>query len=139
MKDLKIISGDKLHNSIRSFIIESETIIGDYEDMKSLILNMIKSGYMFNMNRDRLRDGMEDLTYMLCPSDDANQDRVERGLEYDDEVDSDDSDDLEFSESGGSVGEDRQERLEKKTDQDDTVEGDTIEDIEDIGNTKDLN
>ena len=34
------------------------------------------------MDRDRLRDAMEDITYMLCPNDDINKDRVSRGLEY---------------------------------------------------------
>tara|TARA_B100001093_G_scaffold514325_2_gene588109 strand:- start:60 stop:386 length:327 start_codon:yes stop_codon:yes gene_type:complete len=94
MKDLKVVTVDELHNSIRTFIINSETVIGDYEDMKSLILNMIKAGYMFNMDRDRLRDAMEDITYLLCPEDDANKDRVERGLEYDDDDDDDDDDDM---------------------------------------------
>ena len=90
MKELKVVSIDELHPSIRSFIVESNTIIGDYEDMKALILLMIRGGYMFNMDRDRLRDAMEDITYMLCPDDDANKDRVERGLEYDDDEDEDD-------------------------------------------------
>ncbi len=89
MKELKVVSVDDLHNTIRDFIVESKTIIGDYDDMKNLILNMVKAGYMFNMDRDRLRDAMEDITFMLCPDDDANRDRVERGLEYDDDDDSD--------------------------------------------------
>ena len=89
MKELKVIDIEKLHNSIRDFIVDSKTIIGDYEDMKKCILQMIKAGYMFNMDRDRLRDAMEDITFMLCPDDDANKDRVERGLEYDDDDDSD--------------------------------------------------
>ncbi len=89
MKELKVVSVDELHNTIRDFIVESNTIIGDYEDMKTLILNMVKAGYMFNMDRDRLRDAMEDITFLLCPDDDANRDRVERGLEYDDDSDSD--------------------------------------------------
>tara|TARA_A100001015_G_scaffold58511_1_gene64432 strand:+ start:163 stop:465 length:303 start_codon:yes stop_codon:yes gene_type:complete len=89
MKELKVITVDELHNSIREFIVESNAIIGDYEDMKTLILTMVKAGYMFNMDRDRLRDAMEDITFMLCPDDDANKDRVERGLEYDDDDDSD--------------------------------------------------
>ena len=108
MKELKVIDIEKLHNSIRDFIVDSKTIIGDYEDMKKCILQMIKAGYMFNMDRDRLRDAMEDITYMLCPDDDANRDRVERGLEYDD------------SESD-------EENL------------DISDEIEDIGNTTDLN
>ena len=98
MKDLKIISVDNLHQVICDFIKEEQNmmdsglssdgagdVIGDYEDMKVLILTMIKAGYMFNMDRDRLRDAMEDITFMLCPDDDANKDRVERGLEYDDD------------------------------------------------------
>lgn len=89
MKELKVISVDELHNSIRDFIINSNSVIGDYEDMKGVILNMVKAGYMFNMDRDRLRDAMEDITFLLCPDDDANKDRVERGLEYDDDSDSD--------------------------------------------------
>ena len=94
MKELKVVGVDELHNTIRDFIVESNTIIGDYEDMKSLILNMVKAGYMFNMDRDRLRDAMEDITYMLCPDDDANRDRVERGLEYDDD-ETDDMDEID--------------------------------------------
>ena len=90
MKDLTVVTVDTLHSSIRDFIINSKTVIGDYEDMKSLILTMIKAGYMFNMDRDRLRDAMEDITFMLCPDDDANKDRVERGLEYDDDDSEDD-------------------------------------------------
>ena len=93
MKELKVISIDELHNSIREFIIDSNSIIGDYEDMKGVILTMVKAGYMFNMDRDRLRDAMEDITFMLCPDDDANRDRVERGLEYDDD-DSESDDDI---------------------------------------------
>ena len=89
MKELTIVTVDTLHESIRGFIVDSVSIIGDYEDMKALVLNMIKAGYMFNMDRDRLRDAMEDITFMLCPDDDANKDRVERGLEYDDDSDDD--------------------------------------------------
>ena len=100
MKELKVVSIDELHSSIRKFIVETKTIIGDYEDMKALILLMIRAGYMFNMDRDRLRDAMEDITFMLCPDDCANKDRVERGLEYDDD------DDDEYDEHDGHDGHD---------------------------------
>ena len=92
MKDITVVSVDNLHESIRSYIMNGNIIISSYEDMKDVVLNMIKSGYMFNMDRDRLRDAMEDMTFMLLPTDDAIKDRVERGLEYDDFSDSDDSD-----------------------------------------------
>ena len=103
MKELKVIDNEKLHNSIRDFIVDSKTIIGDYEDMKKCILQMIKAGYMFNMDRDRLRDAMEDITYMLCPDDDANRDRVERGLEYDDSED-DSEEDLDITDEIEDIG-----------------------------------
>ena len=93
MKELTVVASDNLHSSIRNFIIKSETIIMDYEDMKELVLKMIKAGYMFNMDRDRLRDAMEDITFMLCPNDDVNRDRVEKGLEW--EMDSDSDSDIE--------------------------------------------
>ena len=121
MKDLKIVPVDELHTSIRTFIVDTKTIIGDYEDMKSLILTMIKAGYMFNMDRDRLRDAMEDLTFLLCPDDDANKDRVERGLEYDDD------DDDETDESDDEV--DAQHRTPRGKNND----------VEDIGNVSELN
>lgn len=89
MKELIVVTVDTLHATIRENIIKSKAVIGDYEDMKGLVLNMIKAGYMFNMDRDRLRDAMEDITFMLCPDDEANKDRVERGLEYDDDSDDD--------------------------------------------------
>ena len=38
MKDLKIISVDELHSTLRTFIIDNDIVIGDYDDMKSLIL-----------------------------------------------------------------------------------------------------
>ena len=73
--------------------IESKgVVIGEYEDMKTMILDMIACGHMFNMERDRLRDAMEDITFMLNPND-VNKDRVSRGLEYDDD-DSDEEIDI---------------------------------------------
>ena len=92
MKDIKVISTENIHECVCKFIDETGTIIGDYDDMKALVLTMIRAGYMFSGDRDRLRDAMEDITYMLCPDDDANRDRVEKGLEYDEEDDESDDD-----------------------------------------------
>ena len=89
MREVKVITIDNLHVTIIQFIAEGKHIIGEYDDMKEVIILMIKSAYMFNMDRDRLRDAMEDITYMMCPSDDINKDRVSRGLEYEEEDDSD--------------------------------------------------
>ena len=153
MNEFKLVTADNLHNTIRTFLVQAESIIGDYDDMKDVILTMIKAGYMFNMDRDRLRDAMEDITYMLCPSDDANKDRVERGLEYDD-----DDDDDGYSSSGSdedfesrAVIEQAQKKLEKKQKQKQgssrsteyIISGDSegsivIEDIGDVGDIPDV-
>ena len=101
MKDLTIVTVDNLHESIRSFIMNGSILISNYEDMKEVILNMIKFGYMFNMDRDRVRDAMEDMTFMLLPTDDAIKDRVERSLDYDEfSDDSGDSDDSDIEDIG---------------------------------------
>ena len=88
--EVKMITTDNLHKSVIDFINENKIIIGEYDDMKDCILKMIRSYHVFNMDRDRLRDAMEDITFMLCPEDDINKDRVSRGLEYEysDEEDS---------------------------------------------------
>jgi hypothetical protein len=93
MKDIKVVPVEELHQSICTYINDKDIVIGDYNDMKAAVLNMIRAGYMFNMDRDRLRDALEDITFMLCPDDDANKDRVARGLEWEEEEDDDDSDD----------------------------------------------
>ena len=100
-----MITTDNLHKGILDFINEKNIIIGEYDDMKDCILKMIRSYHVFNMDRDRLRDAMEDITFMLCPEDDINKDRVSRGLEY------------EYSDDEGEEEEDEEE-----------------EGIEDIGN-----
>ena len=89
MKDLKIVVADKIHETIVSYIREHKVVIGDYEDMKECVLNMVRSGHCFAMDRDRLRDAMEDITFMCSPEDDANRDRVCKSLEYDDDSDDD--------------------------------------------------
>jgi len=109
LENIKIVTTDNLHSTILYFIKEGGIIIGEYDDMKECILKMIRAFYFFNMDRDRLRDAMEDITFAFCPTDDINKDRVSRGLEYeysDEEGDSDDED----------------------------VEDETVEDIEEIGN-----
>ena len=103
---LKIIKPDTLHMSIMCYISDNKISIVEYEDMKETILKMIRERYIFNMNRERLRDAMEDITYILSPEDDVNKDRVEKGLEYeysDDEGDDSDDDDDICEEEGAEL------------------------------------
>lgn len=103
--EIKTIKTEDLYQTILQFIEDGKHIIGDYEDMKEIILKMIRAGYVFDMDRERLRDAMEDITYMLCPEDDVNKDRVVKGLEYE-ETDSDSDDDYPPDlESGPSIEE----------------------------------
>jgi hypothetical protein len=115
--EVKIITTDNLHSTILDFIKSGEIIIGEYDDMKDCILKMIRAYYVFNMDRDRLRDAMEDITYMLCPNDDINKDRVSRGLEY------------EYSSD-----EEQDESDEEHVDQSDVHVENVDSGIEDIGN-----
>ena len=85
MKDLNIVKVDDLHQCLASWIKKNRVVIGDYEDMKDMVLNMIRAGHCFSMDRDRLRDAMEDISFMMNAEDDALKDRVLRSLEYEDE------------------------------------------------------
>lgn len=93
---IKIVTIENLHTSILQFIQDSEIIINEYDDMKECVLKMIRARYFFNMDRDRLRDAMEDITFAFCPEDDVNKDRVSRGLEYEysDDEEEDDIEDI---------------------------------------------
>uniref|UniRef100_A0A6C0F7Z5 Uncharacterized protein n=1 Tax=viral metagenome TaxID=1070528 RepID=A0A6C0F7Z5_9ZZZZ len=94
MKDLKIVKDTDVHQTICEWITDKRVVIGDYEDMKEMVLNMIRAGHCFSMDRDRLRDAMEDIAYMMNAEDDALKDRVLRSLEYEDEEDDEDFQDL---------------------------------------------
>ena len=72
MCPLKIVKIANLHETIYNYIQEKKISIIEYENMKDCILEMIREKYIFNMNRDRLRDAMEDITYILSPEQ-ANQ------------------------------------------------------------------
>ena len=41
-----------------------------------VVINMVRAKYFFTMDKNLLRGCMEDLTYMYCPSDDMNRDRI---------------------------------------------------------------
>ena len=94
--DLTLVTVENIHEVIPAFIIERQIIISSYEDMVEVVLEMIKTRHVFNMDRDLLRTIMEDLTYMYCPGDDINKERVMGQLEAsDDEDDEDDEDELD--------------------------------------------
>tara|TARA_Y100000996_G_scaffold232950_1_gene183305 strand:+ start:582 stop:932 length:351 start_codon:yes stop_codon:yes gene_type:complete len=94
--DLTLVTVENIHEIIPAFIIERQILISSYEDMVEVILEMVKNKHLFNMDRELLRTIMEDLTYMYCPGDDINKERVmEQLAASDDEDDEDDEDDME--------------------------------------------
>ena len=93
--NLTLVTVDNIHQIVPAFINEKKIIISSYEDMVEVILDMIKSRHVFNMDRDLLRTIMEDLTYTYCPGDDINKDRVMMQLVASDDEDNDEDDDDE--------------------------------------------
>ena len=73
---LKIVKQDTVYETIHSYISESSKSVTNYEDMIEVVLDMIREGHCFLMDRDILRDCLETLTFMYEPNDDMNKDRV---------------------------------------------------------------
>ena len=90
LNNLKLVTTENMHILIPQFINENQIIISGYDDMMEVILRMIKAKYFFNMDKNLLRGCLEDLTYMYCPGDDVNKDRVVSMLEPSDDEDDDD-------------------------------------------------
>ena len=93
--DLTLVTIENIHELLPSFIIERQILISSYDDMMDVVLDMVKSRHIFTMDRDLLRSIMEDLTYMYCPGDDINKERVIMQLapSSDEEDDEDEDDD----------------------------------------------
>ena len=104
--NLKLVSMENAHEIIPKYIADNNIIIGSYEDMMDSVLRMIKERHFFNMDKNILRGCMEDLTYMYCPGDDVNKDRVLGMLEP-----SDDEDESDGEDEGEGEDEDEGERI----------------------------
>ena len=105
--DLTLVTLENIHEVIPAFIIERQIIISSYEDMVEVILEMIKNKHVFNMDRSFLRTIMEDLTYMYCPGDDINKERVMELLDASEEEDDEEDDDCDNEDMPPQVKVDR--------------------------------
>ena len=94
--DLTLVTIENIHELLPRFIIERQILISSYDDMMDVVLEMVKSRHVFTMDRDLLRSLMEDLTYMYCPGDDINKERVIMQLapSSDEEEDEEDEEDI---------------------------------------------
>jgi len=99
MTTLTKVTVDNLYETINSYADTNKITVKDYDGMVTMVLGMVKDGYCFTMDRDILRDAMESLTYMYCPNDDMNKDRLRQQL-----LD-EDSDEEEEGCSSGDEGE----------------------------------
>tara|TARA_B100000767_G_scaffold100780_1_gene96728 strand:- start:116 stop:463 length:348 start_codon:yes stop_codon:yes gene_type:complete len=93
--DLTLVTVENIHEIIPAFIIDGQILISSYDDMVDVVLELVKNRHLFNMDRELLRTIMEDLTYMYCPGDDINKERVMGQLEASDDEDDDTDDDME--------------------------------------------
>jgi|TARA_B110000879_G_scaffold176542_1_gene230544 hypothetical protein len=93
--DLTLVTVENIHEIIPAFIIDRQILISSYDDMVDVVLELVKNRHLFNMDRELLRTIMEDLTYMYCPGDDINKERVMGQLEASDDEDDDTDDDME--------------------------------------------
>jgi len=97
INNLTLVTLDNIHQIIPDFIISNEIIITSYEDMMETVMTMIRNKHLFNMDRNILRSCLEDLTYMYCPGDDVNKDRILGMLEPSDDEDDDEDDEEDVS------------------------------------------
>ena len=93
--DLTLVTVENIHEIIPAFIIDGQILISSYDPMVDVVLELVKNRHLFNMDRELLRTIMEDLTYMYCPGDDINKERVMGQLEASDDEDDDTDDDME--------------------------------------------
>lgn len=89
IKGLKLVTIDNFHEVIPSFISANKIVIDTFEDMQDTYLRMIKSRFIFTIDREMLLCLLIDLTYMYHPEDDLNKERVLDLLFEEDEDDSD--------------------------------------------------
>jgi len=135
---LRLVTIENYHETIPKYITENEIIISEYDDMTNCVLQMIREGYCFNMDKNLLRGFLEDLTYMFSPNDDKNKDRIVNMLEESDDSDSDsDSEDTNGNMENimmnmlmqGMKGKETNESLDSK---DSTVNDSDVTDVTDV-------
>ena len=85
-RTLICITQENIFEEIHKYIKDTQVKIESFDDIKECILQMMKNMYCFNVERERLRECMEDITYQLIPNDE-NKERILEGLEYEDEGD----------------------------------------------------
>ena len=93
IRNITPVTLESIHEDIPEYIHNNQIIIANYNDMKDVYLRMLKDRYLFPIDRDILIACLTDMTYMYCPGDDLNKDRVIELLELEGDDDDDDDED----------------------------------------------
>src|SRR6056300_442170 len=96
IRDLTLVTVENFHIVVPEFLNSHKILITSYEDMMEAIAQMVQEKHLFNMDRDLLRSMMEDLTFMCCPGDDINKERVMLQLAPSDDEDGDSEDESDM-------------------------------------------
>ena len=98
--DIKtLVTQDNFHIEVPEFIHKNKRVIDNYEDLANVVIDMLKSRYFFNIEKNHMKDLMDDLVFIFNPGSEENIARVQN-LIYDSDSDSDSdissSDEWEF-------------------------------------------
>ena len=96
IKNLTLVTVENFHIIVPDFLNSHKILITSYEDMMEAIVQMVQGKHLFNMDRDLLRSMMEDITFMCCPGDDINKERVMLQLAPSDDEDDDSEDESDM-------------------------------------------
>lgn len=89
-----LVTQDNFHIEVPEFIHRKKRVIDNYEDMANVVIDMLKCRYFFNIEKNHLKDLMDDLVFIFNPSSEENIARVQNLIyDSDDSEDSGDSDD----------------------------------------------
>jgi hypothetical protein len=102
-----LVTQDNFHLEVPEFIHKNKRVIDNYEDLANVVFDMLKARYFFNIEKNHLKDLMDDLVFIFNPGSEENIARVQN-LIYDSDSESDMS---------GDDGEDGrfEEIIEKKS------------------------
>ena len=94
----QLITIDNFHTILPEYIYENKIIIDNYNDLCNVVINMMKNKYFFNIEKNQLRDLMDDMAFIYNPGSDENIARVQN-LICDSDSDSDsDGEDIKITE-----------------------------------------
>jgi hypothetical protein len=96
----QLITIDNFHSILPEYIYDNKIIIGNYNDLCNVVINMMKNKYFFNIEKTQLRDLMDDMVFIYNPSSDENIARVQNLIcDSDSDSDSDsDGEDMKITE-----------------------------------------